>query len=96
VEVTNPAGVTFGGRRIPISGLFTVKADAAATFNGWIDLAGSLDVAGALTVTSAAQITVAEMLFLRAAAFLDNQGVMTVASCTKEDGHTINGSDPCQ
>jgi hypothetical protein len=95
VEVTNPAGVTFQGRRVPVSGSFTVAADAVASFSEWMDLATNLDVAGTLTVGSGVEVTVGEMLYLRATGVLNNDGVMSVTGCTREDGSTINGTDPC-
>jgi hypothetical protein len=96
VEVSNPTGVTFQGRRIPVSGDITVLGDAVATFSEWMDIAGSVDVVGSLTVTTGVEITIANTLFLRASGVLTNEGTMTAGTCQREDGHTISGTDPCR
>jgi hypothetical protein len=95
VEVSNPAGVTFQGRTMGIGGEVRVLAGGAAVFDQNIRLDRSLDVAGAVTLPSGRTLVVTEALILRATGLLTNNGSMTVGSCTKEDGHTLAGTDPC-
>jgi hypothetical protein len=95
VEIHNPAGVTFVGRGPGVTGTFRVEEDAAVTFETFGRLAGSLDLRGTLTLPQDLRIAVVDTLFLRSTATLNNDGQMDVGACEKEDGHTINGTDPC-
>jgi hypothetical protein len=95
VDIRNPAGVTFVGRGPGVTGTFLVDEDAAVTFETFGRLAGSMDLRGALTLPQDLRIAVADTLFLRGTATLNNHGQMDVSACEKEDGHTINGTDPC-
>ncbi len=95
VDIRNPAGVTFVGRGPGVTGTFLVEEDAAVTFETFGRLAGSIDLRGALTLPQDLRIAVADTLFLRSAATLNNHGQMDVGACEKEDGYTINGTDPC-
>jgi hypothetical protein len=95
IEVSNPAGVTFQGRTMGVGGEVLVLAGGAAVFDQNVRLHRSLDVAGGLTLPAGRTLVVTESLILRSSGVLTNNGDLSAASCTKEEGHTINGTDPC-
>jgi hypothetical protein len=57
---------------------------------------GNLDLARQRTVPTGVTLSGIQMLFLRSTSVLNNQGTIQTAACTREPGHTINGTDPCQ
>jgi hypothetical protein len=54
-----------------------------------------IDVIRALTAPAGVTITGVQHMFLRGTSVLNNDGTIDVAACTKENGPTINGTDPC-
>jgi hypothetical protein len=48
-----------------------------------------------MTVNASITIGSIQMLILRSSSVLNNNGTIQTAACTKEGGHTINGTDPC-
>lgn len=65
----------------------TVSADA--------DVRADLDIDGRLDVPADTTVTIGGALVVRSGSVLDNDGTITPASCTVEEGATINGVDPC-
>jgi len=63
------------------------------TFSNNAFVSGNLDLVRQMTVP--AGVSGIQQLFLRSTAVLNNQGAIQTTACTKEPGHTINGTDPC-
>jgi hypothetical protein len=83
LEITNAGGVTFSNQGP--SGFDSSPKHVT----------GTLDLRARLTVPSGVTVTGIQMLFLRGTSVLTNNGTIQTAACTKEAGHTINGTDPC-
>jgi hypothetical protein len=72
-----------------------IENSAGVTFATSNQINGGLDLVEEATIPGGVTLTLVGALTLRSTAVLNNSGTMTVGSCTKEAGHTINGTDPC-
>jgi hypothetical protein len=72
-----------------------IANSAGVTFATSNQINGGLDLVEVATIPGGVTLTLVGALTLRSTAVLNNSGTMTVGSCTKEAGHTINGTDPC-
>jgi hypothetical protein len=72
-----------------------VRNSAGVSFTSNAGNTGELDLLRQMIVPAGVTLSRIQMLFLRGTSVLTNNGTIQTAACTKEPGHTINGTDPC-
>ena len=72
-----------------------IASGAAVTFMTNVRTLEDLECSGSLTTSLGTTTTVSGALRLLAGAVLDDQGVITAASCNKSPQATVTGTDPC-
>jgi hypothetical protein len=72
-----------------------IENPAGVTFVSNARTTASLDLIRQMTVPSGVTLSGIQMLILRSASVLNNSGTLQTAACTREAGHTINGTNPC-
>jgi len=68
---------------------------AGVTFTNDSYATGDLDLSGTMTVNGSEPFGLTGTMTLRSTGVLNSNGQISVGGCVKEQGHTINGSDPC-
>jgi hypothetical protein len=48
-----------------------------------------------MTLPSPYALTIHGSLFLRTSSILNNEGTINAPTCETEEGHVVNGGDPC-
>jgi hypothetical protein len=84
-----PPPVRFCWLILPVALLAACRSDGLSPQPRHLDLFGRLTLSGGVAASGI------QMLFLRSTSVLANNGGIQTAACTKEAGHTINGTDPC-